>query len=74
MGIHLKSEMASEYQISLRILGLYSQHFIFFVTHEWAQKATVLHNTRWNGLPGSRDINYLAHSYVTKKIKYREYR
>jgi len=64
--------MASEYQIRLRILGLYSQHFIFFVTHEWAQKATVSHNTRLDWL--ARDINYLAHSYVTKKIKYHEYK
>jgi hypothetical protein len=25
---------------------LYSQHFIFFVTYEWAQNARVLHLTR----------------------------
>jgi len=28
------------------LLGLYSQHFIFFVTFYWAQKARVVYYTR----------------------------
>ncbi len=34
-----------QYQIMLRYLGLYSQHFVYLVTHEWAHQARVLHYT-----------------------------
>ncbi len=38
----MKKMKCLEYRIYLEPS---SQHFIFFVTHEWAQKPTVLHHT-----------------------------
>ncbi len=38
---------------TFKALGPYSQHFIFFPTFKWAQKARVLHNTKLQFL--SRD-------------------
>jgi hypothetical protein len=38
--------------------GPYSQHLIFFVTYEMAQKARVLNYTRRKGLEGSNTQTY----------------
>jgi len=36
----------------------YSQHFIFFVTFEWAQKCYI--TLGWKGLTGTNNLTYLA--------------
>jgi hypothetical protein len=40
--------------------GLYSQHFIFFGTYRWVQKAAVLHYTRLERLAGDKHISKLS--------------
>jgi hypothetical protein len=48
--------------------GPYSQHFIFFVTYEWAPKARLLHYTGVERL--FRDKNHsLLSSFVSCKNK-----
>ncbi len=42
------------------LLRLYFQHFIFFTTHEWAQKARVLHYAKAERL--SRDKHFILFS------------
>jgi hypothetical protein len=39
-----------------------SQHFIFFLTCEWAQKARALHYTSLKRLPSDKTLAYLDHS------------
>jgi hypothetical protein len=39
--------------------GLYSQHFIFFVTYKWAQLASVLNNFRMEWLATDKRPNLL---------------
>jgi hypothetical protein len=49
----------------------YSQHFLSFVTYEWAhKKAGVLHYTRPERLLGTNAPAYWSHSYVAKKMEY----
>ncbi len=42
-----------------RAQGAYSQHFIFFVTYHWAQKARVLHYTRLERLARGKHSSLL---------------
>jgi len=41
-------------------LGLYSQHFIFFITYKGAQKARALHYNRLERLTGDRPSGLLG--------------
>ncbi len=47
---------------------VYSQHFIFFVTHESTKKARLLHNTWLEGLAIYKQFNLLL-QFVTYKYK-----
>jgi hypothetical protein len=40
----------------------YSEHFIIFITYEWAQKARVLIILVSKGMPGANTQAYWAHS------------
>jgi hypothetical protein len=42
-----------------RLLGPYSQHFIFFLTYKWAQYAKLLNYTRLDGLGGDKHSSLL---------------
>ncbi len=42
--------------------GLYSQHFIFVIAHEWAQYTRAFHYTGTEGLPMTNTLASLAHS------------
>ncbi len=46
--------------LQIRYLGSYSQHFIFFVTHEWVLYAKALHYTRIENLAGTNTLAYWA--------------
>ncbi len=41
-----------------RLLWPYSQHFIFFVTYEWANKLKCYIRKGWKGLPGKNTLAY----------------
>ncbi len=41
------------------VLGAYSQHFVFFVTNHWTQKARVLHYTSLERLARDKHSNLL---------------
>jgi hypothetical protein len=56
----------------VRLLGLYSQHFIFFITYEWAQYVRVSHYTRLEKLVRENTLAYFAQLSVMKKRKYYE--
>jgi hypothetical protein len=47
----------------------YSQHFIFFLTYEWAQEAGVLRNFRLERLAGDKPSSLLGHFKVMNKMK-----
>jgi hypothetical protein len=42
------------------VLVLYSQHSIFFVTYESAQKARLFHNTKLERVTSAKDTNSLG--------------
>jgi hypothetical protein len=42
------------------LLGPYSQHFIFFVTYEWAEQARVLYCTKLEGLARDKHSSKLG--------------
>jgi hypothetical protein len=48
----------------------YSPHFIFFVTHEWACKARVLHDNRVESLAEDKQSNLLVQliNYEEKEV------
>ncbi len=43
-------------------MGLYSQHFIYFLIYKWPQKATMLHYTKVYVLTMDKHISLLGHS------------
>ncbi len=47
--------------LSIRDDGPYSQHFIFFVTYEWAQKAGVLNNTMLEKPASNKHSSFWVH-------------
>ncbi len=47
-------------QINEMALGPYSQHFMLFVTYEWAQKARELHYTRLEELAKVKHSSFMG--------------
>jgi hypothetical protein len=52
--------------LSIWLSWLFSRHFIYIITSEWAQKASVLHNTRLKRLTNDKQPSLLG-PYVSYK-------